>query len=146
MQLLTPITKIMSLLPPSQTTNAALTSATQQLANHLASCAAIANRMPAIVMRINDDDLASWLNSRPPEVTAQIFAAHDATGQSINSAAEVLRQTLAASDIPANIPQVDTRPVAEKLADSRRVLAFEDGAYSVTTLPPEPEPEPEPEP
>jgi hypothetical protein len=45
---------------------------------------------------------------------------------------------------------VDTRPLAEKLAEQRREIVLVDGVFSVVDFAPveapEPEPEPEPEP
>ncbi len=134
----------MSLLPPSQLTNAQIAQSAQQCASHISSAAVLAGQMTSAALRLDDEQITAWLNSRPPQETQELFAAHNALGQAINAAADVAAAALAASGIPANIQRVDVRPVTEKLADQRRVLAFEDGVFSVTTLPPEPEPDPQP--
>jgi hypothetical protein len=140
MSLLTPLTKI----------NAALADDAKACANHLANSAILANRMVSAMLALDDERLTEWLNSRTPQETEEIFTAHKLLGDAINGAAQVASAVLAASGIAANIPTVDTRSVAEKLAANRRELAFVDGLFTVSTLPP-PEPveedelEPEPE-
>jgi hypothetical protein len=127
----------MSLLPPSQLTNASIALSAQQCANHISSAAVLAGQMTQAALSLDDEVLTAWLNSRPPQETQHLFAAHEALGVSINSAADVAAAALASSGIPANIQRVDVRPVAEKLADQRRVLEFDGGKFIVTTLPPE---------
>jgi hypothetical protein len=100
--------------------------------------------MVSAMLALDDERLTEWLNSRTPQETEEIFAAHKLLGDAINGAAQVASAVLAASGIAANIPTVDTRSVSEKLSAARRELAFEDGAFAVTTLPPEPVEEDEP--
>jgi hypothetical protein len=134
MSLLTPLTKI----------NAALADDAKAVSNHLANSAILANRMVSAMLALDDERLTEWLNSRTPQETEEIFAAHKMLGDAINGAAQVASAVLAASGIASNIPTVDIRSVAEKLAANRRELAFADGAFAVTTLPPEPVEEDEP--
>jgi hypothetical protein len=132
----------MSLLPHNQLTNAQIAQAAQQCAAHISSAAVLAGQMTSAALRLDDAQLTAWLNSRHPQETQELFAAHDLLGQAINAAADVAATALAASGITANIQRVDVRSVDEKFADQRRVLAFEDGVFSVTTLPHEPSEKP----
>jgi len=96
------------------------------------------------MLALDDAALTEWLNSRTPQETEEIFGAHKLLGDAINGAAQVASAVLAASGIAVHIPAVDTRSVAEKLAAAGRVFEFEDGVFTVTTLPPEPVEEDEP--
>jgi hypothetical protein len=136
----------MSLLTPTEQINAALADDAKNCALHLASAAVTANRMVTTIMRLDDAALTSWLNSRPPEATMAIFAAHGELGTALNHAITTAAEVLTGSGIPAPTESVDIRSVAEKLATANRTLAFEDGIWSVETLPPPPAPEPIEEP
>jgi ATP phosphoribosyltransferase regulatory subunit HisZ len=133
----------MPLLTPLQSINARLADDARQAANHIANASVIANRMVAAMLQLNDEQLTAWLNSQPPEYTKALFAAHGQLGSAINSAGDVAQAVLSESGVTVNIPAVDVRSVADKLADQRRVLSFVDGLFAVSTLP-EPEPELEP--
>lgn len=128
----------MPLLTPLQQIDAQLAETARSAANHLANAAVYANRMVFAMLALDDEALTAWLNSRPPEETQALFAAHGQLGEAINAAATVAQSVL---ENAVSIPAVDTRSVPEKLAAARRVLAF-DGAFTVTTLPPEPAEEP----
>jgi hypothetical protein len=137
----------MQLLTKIQTTNASLAAEASACANHLASAAVHANRMVEQILALSDDDLTEWLNSRPPQDTAALFAAHGQLGEHVNAATQTAAAVLQASGIRSASVTIDTRSVAEKLASQNRVLHFDDqtGIFQVTTTPP-PEPEPENEP
>jgi L-fucose isomerase-like protein len=128
----------MPLLTPLQTINARLADDARQCANHIASASAIANRMVAAMLSLDDEQLTAWLNSQPREDVEALLAAHGQLGEAINAAATVAQAVLNESGMSANIPPVDVRSVAEKLADQRRVLTYANGAFTVTALPPEP--------
>ena len=134
----------MPLLTPLQTINARLAGDASSAANHIANAAVLANRMSASMLAMDDDQLTAWLNSQSRTDVEILLAAHGQLGQAINSAATVAQAVLNESGMSANIPPVDVRSVPEKLADQRRVMTYENGAFAVTTLPPEPEPEPLP--
>jgi hypothetical protein len=136
----------MSLLSPTENINAALAEDAKNCALHLASAAVTANRMVSTIMRLDDAALSAWLNSRPPESTMAIFAAHGELGTALNHAITTAAAVLTGSGLPAPTESVDIRSVAEKLAAANRTLAFEDGIWSVETLPPPPAPEPTEEP
>ncbi len=136
----------MPLLTPIQSINAALAADARACASHLANASILTNRMVSAMLALDDAALTEWLNSQPPQDTTALFAAHGMLGEAINSAAQIAQSVLIESGVSVNIPQVDVRSVAEKLASNRRVLSFENGVFGVTTLPPEPEPEPAPEP
>jgi hypothetical protein len=128
----------MSLLSKTEQTNAALADDARQCAQHIASAAVMANRMVAAIMRLPDDDLTAWLNSRDPAATMAIFAAHGTLGAALNTATETAAAVLSGSGIAAPAELVDIRSVAEKLAASNRTIAFEGGVWAVQTPAPEP--------
>jgi hypothetical protein len=131
------------LLTPLQKTNATIAALGQTIASHLAAAANAANQQAATALAMSDDDLTEWIQTMD---TASLFAAHEALGSAINTAASAAHDTLAESGIDAPLGAVDTRSVPEKLAAQRREIQIIDGLPVVITLPPPPEPEPEPEP
>ena len=134
----------MPLLTPLQTINARLAGDASSAANHIANAAVLANRMSASMLALDDEQLTAWLNSQSRTDVEILLSAHGQLGQAINAAALVAQAVLNESGMSANILPVDVRSIEDKLADQRRVLTYADGAFVVTTLPPEPEPEPEP--
>ena len=134
----------MPLLTPLQTINARLAGDASSAANHIANAAVLANRMSESMLSLNDEQLTAWLNSQSRTDVEILLSAHGQLGQAINAAALVAQAVLNESGMSANIPPVDVRSIEDKLADQRRVLTYANGAFTVTTLPPEPEPEPIP--
>ena len=133
----------MPLLTPLQSVNARLADDARACANHLANASILTNRMVTAMIALTDDQLTAWLNSQPREDVEALLAAHGQLGEAINDAALVAQAVLNESGMSANIPLVDVRSVAEKLAAQRRILSIDNGAFTVTTLPPGPEPEPQ---
>lgn len=130
-------------------TSITIDSRAQQLALHLASCAALANAMTNDALSLDDTALAAWLNSGDAAAQPAAFTAHGLLGEAINAAAAVASAMLAQWGVAVDIPAVDVRPVSEKLAGQFRALEFDQatGLFSVARLPePEPQPEPTPEP
>jgi hypothetical protein len=111
---------------------AAQTALARQCGLHLASAANLANQMVDSTMALSDEKLTDWLNAKA-DVATNIFSAHGQLGGGINSAAAAMK--LPAVGVKVDIPAVDVRSVAEKLASAGRVLAFSNGAFSVTTTP-----------
>jgi len=136
----------MPLLTPLQTINARLAGDASSAANHIVNAAVLANRMSASMLSLDDEQLTAWLNSQPREDVEALLAAHGQLGEAINDAALVAQAVLNESGMSANIPPVDVRSVAEKLAAQRRILSIDNGVFTVTTLPLETKPEPAPEP
>ncbi len=134
----------MPLLTPLQTINARLAGDASSAANHIANAAVLANRMSESMLSLNAEQLTAWLNSQSRTDVEILLSAHGQLGQAINAAALVAQAVLNESGMSANIPPVDVRSIEDKLADQRRVLTYANGAFTVTTLPPEPEPEPIP--
>lgn len=132
----------MPLLTPLQTINARLAGDASSAANHIANAAVLANRMSASMLSLDDEQLTAWLNSQSRTDVEILLSAHGQLGQAINAAALVAQAVLNESGMSANIPPVDVRSVAEKLADQRRVMTYENGGFLVTTLPAEPDPLP----
>jgi hypothetical protein len=128
----------MKLLTPTTRISAGLAATTADLARHLASAAVLTDRLAADLLARDDDSLAAWLNAQSPQDVQALFGAHAIVGEALNGAATVITGVLAESGVPVQIPPVDTRPVADKLATQRRTLTHNGTAWLVTT---EPEPE-----
>jgi hypothetical protein len=94
----------------------------QALGRHLASAAVLANRMARHALDTDNATLTGWLNSGDAAAQPAAFEAHAQLGQAINTAATVASAILAQWGVAAEIPTVDVRPVAEKLADQYRAL------------------------
>jgi hypothetical protein len=121
--------------------NSDLDSDAQAIGNYLASAAMVANQTASRVLALDDAALAAWLNSRPPQDTLAMFAAHEALGTAINAAQLAAGSVLAAWGVTRQSVAVDVRPFADKLAERRRVVGFDGSTWTVETLPaPEPEP------
>jgi len=136
----------MPLLTPNQKINSILADDAVNIASHLSAAAQRANSMVNATLSLDDEALTSWLNSQPPNEIMALFQSHYELGVAVNAAINLANAVLAESGIDAPTTTVDVRSVPEKLADKRRVFAFENGVFSVTTLPPEPEPEVEQKP
>jgi len=121
----------MPLLTATESINAAFAETARQCALHIASAASLANQMVSAAMALPDDELTAWLNSKPAADMTALFTAHGTLGTALNASAAALP----ASGVTVTIPPVDVRSVADKLASAGRVLAFSNGAFSVTTTP-----------
>jgi hypothetical protein len=129
-------------------TSITIDSRAQQLALHLASAAHIANAMANDALALDDTALAAWLNSGDAAAQPAAFEAHGLLGEAINAAAAVAGAMLAQWGVAVNIPAVDVRPVAEKLAGQYRAIDLDQatGQFVVMQLPrPEPTPDPAPD-
>ena len=127
--------------------NSDLDSAAQNIANHLASAATLANGITQRVLSLPDDELALWLNSRTPEETLAMFTSHGQLGDAINAAGTVATATLVQWGLERAVPQVDVRPVPEKLAEQMRTIDLTETGWQVTRIaPPAPEPTEDPQP
>lgn len=123
--------------------NADLDSAAQNIANHLSSAAALANRITDTVLNLSDEALTAWLNSRTPQETQEIFHAHGLLGEAVNAAGQVASATLVQWGLRRAVPSVDVRSVSEKLAAQYRSIELTAEGWQVIQLdrPPVPEPE-----
>jgi len=130
-------TKIMSLLTPTESVTAAISSDAGALASHLRNAIHLANRIVGHALDLPTVSLNEWLNARPMEQRMAEFEAHGITGDALNLAA--LSSESATGTPDGSIGRVDTRSVADKLAAQGRKLEVIDGAFVVADLPP-PEP------
>jgi hypothetical protein len=131
----------MPLLTPIERINAALAADAGACEQYLRNAIAVANRMVETLLALGDAELTAWLNSESAAEIQARFAAHEQLGTFLNGAVAIAAEWAGAKHQP---PFVNISSVAQKLAGQRRVLAFADGLFSVTTLPlPEPEPQPE---
>ena len=120
--------------------NSDLDSAAQSIANHLASCAVLANSITQRVLALTDDEIVAWLNAQGDPTP--LFTAHGQLGEAINAAATVAQTTLAQWGLTKDITTVDLRSVTEKLAAQHRAIELTESGWIVKPLP-KPEPEPE---
>ena len=135
-------TKIMSLLTPTESVTAAISSDAVALACHLRNAIHLANRIVGHVLDLTTTEINEWLNARPLAQRLAEFASHEETGGALNFAAALSED--AAGLAYLSLGRVDIRSVADKLAAQGRTLEVVDGAFLVTDIP-QPEPEPEPE-
>ena len=134
-------TKIMSLLTPTESVTAAISSDAGALASHLRNAIHLANRIVGHVLDLTTTEINEWLNARPLAQRLAEFASHEETGGALNFAAALSED--AAGLAYLSLGRVDIRSVANKLAAQGRALEFGDDAFVVTDIP-QPEPEPEP--
>lgn len=132
----------MSLLTPTESVTAAISSDAGALALHLRNAIHLANRIVGHVLDLTTTEINEWLNARPLAQRLAEFASHEETGGALNFAAALSED--AAGLAYLSLGRVDIRSVANKLAAQGRALEFGDDAFVVTDIP-QPEPEPEPE-
>ena len=134
----------MSLLTPTESVTARISSDAGALAAHLRNAIVLANRITGHALDLPTPELNEWLNARPMEQRFAEFSSHGETGEALNEAAASSEFATGAAD--GSLGRVDTRSVLDKLLDQGRTLEVIDGAFVVADIPvPEPEPEPEPE-
>jgi len=131
----------MSLLTPTESVTAAISSDAGALASHLRNAIHLANRIVGHVIDLSTAEINEWLNARPMEQRLAEFTGHGETGGALNFAAALSED--AAGLARYSLGRVDIRSVADKLAAQGRTLEIVDGAFLVTDIP-QPEPEPEP--
>jgi len=132
----------MSLLNSNQLVNSNIAECAVGCANHLASAAYHVNKIVTIALKLSNENLSSWLNSRSPQETSALFSAHALLGETVNNATELSHSILSESGITIEKVIIDIRPFAEKLLDQGRLINFEDGVFTVQNVPiPEPPPQ-----
>ena len=132
----------MSLLTPTESVTAAISSDAGALASHLRNAIHLANRIVGHVLDLTTTEINEWLNARPLAQRLAEFASHEETGGALNFAASLSED--AAGLAYWSLGRVDIRSVADKLAAQGRTLEVVDGAFLVAEIP-QPEPAPEPE-
>jgi hypothetical protein len=125
----------MSLLTPTESVTAAISSDAGALACHLRNAIHLANRITGHVLDLPTPELNEWLNARPLEQRFAEFTSHGETGEALNEAAA---SSESATGVPnGSLGRVDTRSVADKLLDQGRTLDIIDGAFVVADIPEE---------
>lgn len=114
--------------------NTDIDSSSQSIASHLVICARQANSITQSVVQLNDNDLAEWLNSRPPQASLEMFTNHGKLGKALNEASAIASAVLETWGLQPNIELVDVRSFDEKLAEQNRKVEFTDGTWVVSTL------------
>ena len=129
----------MSLLTPTESVTARISSDAGALAAHLRNAIVLANRITGHALDLSTAELNEWLNARPLEQRFAEFTAHGFTGDALNEAATASESATGA--VIASLGRVDTRSVLDKLLDQGRTLEVVDGALVVADIPaPESEP------
>ena len=125
----------MSLLTPTESVTAAISSDAGALACHLRNAIHLANRITGHVLDLPTPELNEWLNARPLEQRFAEFTSHGETGEALNEAAA---SSESATGVPnGSLGRVDVRSVADKLLDQGRTLDIIDGAFVVADIPEE---------
>ena len=126
-------TKIMSLLTPTESVTAAISSDAGALASHLRNAIHLANRITGHVLDLTTTEINEWLNARPLAQRLAEFASHEETGGALNFAAALSED--AAGLAYWSLGRVDTRSVVDKLLDTNRTLEVINGAFVVADIP-----------
>jgi hypothetical protein len=131
----------MSLLTPTESVTAAISSDAGALAAHLRNAIVLANRITGHALDLPTAELNEWLNARPLEQRMAEFTSHGETGEALNEAAASSESATGAPD--GSLGRVDTRSVLDKLLDQGRTLDIVDGVFVAADIPtPDPEPDP----
>ena len=134
----------MPLQTPTTLAAAQMTDAAVNARSHYAAAASQLNAINRTILGIPNDQLAEFGNALGPLEMELLTSSHAAQGDGLNQLIDGINAVLAASGIPAVAAAVDTRPLAEKLAEQRREIVLVDGVFSVVDFPPVVEPTPEP--
>jgi hypothetical protein len=135
----------MPLQTPTTLAAAQMADAAVNARSHYAAAAGQLNGVTRIILGMPNDQLAEFGNTLGPVEMEALTSSHAAQGEGLNQLIGGINAVLSASGIPAVNAAVDTRPLADKLAEQRREIVLADGVFSVVDFAPEPEPEPEPE-
>ena len=136
----------MPLQTPTTLAASAITESAVNARSHYAAAASQLNAINRTILGMPNDSLAEFGNALGPAEMELLTTSHATQGEALNALIAGINAVLAASGVPPVSASVDTRPLAEKLAEQRREIVFADGMFAVVDFPPLPEPEPEPEP
>jgi hypothetical protein len=120
----------MSLLNKNENVTSALFGHSEKIAGYVSVSINEANALSAELLKLNNEDLADWLNSKPFAQRMEEFKSHGELGVSLNTTAELIEKF-----IPQKLKRVDVRPFQEKLADLRRELVITNGVFSLKDFP-----------
>jgi hypothetical protein len=136
----------MPLQTPTTLAAAQMADAAINARSHYAAAASQLDSINRTILSMPNDQLAEFGNTLGPVEMELLTSSHAAQGDGLNQLIGGINAVLSASGIPAVNAAVDTRPLADKLAEQRREIVLADGVFSVVDFAPEPEPEPEPAP
>jgi hypothetical protein len=133
----------MPLIPSkSAAAAAAIITRVQSLAGNYNAAATHLNTIVRELLALSDADLAAFCNEQGPVGLNELTSLHGAHGEMISSLSAEAAAMLAESGILWPASYVDTRSLAEKIAEQGRVITFVDGSFVVTSLA-QPETQPE---
>ena len=136
----------MPLQTPTTLAAAQMADAAVNARSHYAAAASQLNGINHTILSMPNDQLAEFGNALGPAEMELLTTSHAAQGDGLNALLDGINAVLAASGIAPVSSAVDTRPLADKLAEQRREIVLVDGVFSVVDFPVEVEPEPEPTP
>lgn len=134
----------MPLQTPTTLAAAQMADAAVNARSHYAAAASQLNAINRTILGMPNASLAEFGNTLGPVEMELLTSSHAAQGDGLNALIDGINAVLAASGIPPVTASVDTRPLAEKLAEQRREIVLADGVFSVVDFPPVEEPTPEP--
>ena len=135
----------MPLQTPTTLAAAQMTESAVNARSHYAAAVSQLNAINGTILSLPNDLLAGFGNTLGPVEMELLTSSHAAQGDGLNALIVGINAVLAASGIAPVTAAVDTRPLADKLAEQRREIVLVDGVFSVVDFPAETEPEPEPD-
>ena len=108
--------------------------------SHYIAASGLLNAVTAEILALPNDDLAAFGNALGPLEMQTLTTAHADQGNALNALLAGVNGILLQSGILPQESAVDTRPLADKLAEQNREIVLSDGIFSVIPLT-EPPPE-----
>ena len=120
----------MSLLNKNENTTSTLFKHSEKIAGYVSVSINEANALASELLKLNNEDLSSWLNSKSFSQRMEEFKSHGELGVSLNTTAELIEKF-----IPVKLSRVDVRSFQDKLLELNRNLTIENGLFVVTDIP-----------
>lgn len=102
--------------------------------SHYIAAAGLLNAVTAEILALGNDDLAAFGNSLGTLEMESLTTAHADQGEALNALLAGVNGILAQSGIPPQSAAVDTRPLADKLAEQERQIVLTDGVFSIDQI------------
>lgn len=102
--------------------------------SHYIAAAGLLNSVTAEILALSNNDLAAFGNALGPQEMQSLTTAHGQQGDALNALLSGVNGILEQSGIRSQSAAVDTRPLAEKLADQGREIVFSDNIFVANQL------------
>jgi hypothetical protein len=102
--------------------------------SHYIAASGLLNAVTAEILALPNDDLAAFGNALGPLEMESLTTAHADQGAAINALLAGVNAILTQSGITPQESAVDTRPLADKLAEQGREILLVDGVFEVSQL------------